>query len=238
MSRVSVAILIAAFVIGCDSIPREVEQKLVCTHTPQYGRLMPMELGNYWDYQEVFDEDRIADTTRFSLFTEINIPGYLDSYRVFGGRWYNLGDTPSNRIELWSNQGDGIHRSGIIALGDTLSEDFLGFPFPATPDTKVYWYAYQKNETTGEFEKRDSTLVELISTDEIIDTPAGQFSAHAYRYATKPPVDDVSYGSIIYWHVVPALGIVAISIYDGWADRDSPARKQSLLVDYCLMATK
>lgn len=77
----------------------------------------------------------------------------------------------------------------------------------------------------------DTLFVELIATDEVIETPAGIFEAHVYRYYLPPADDDVLFGDDIYDYFVPGVGQVA----QIWKTPNSDEEKMRYeLVDYCL----
>ncbi|GMQ83220.1 MAG: hypothetical protein BMS9Abin05_2710 [Rhodothermia bacterium] len=217
--------------MSCDS--NSDPPSLVCTNDPIPGPLVPMEVGNYWDYDILDHKGEVTDSARFEILEEIFLDELGGANRQFVANWHDIGSPAQETREIWTDENDGTHFSGFIMGVDTAAADFLRFGYPATPGDVFVGYDYTRDSETGILVKTDTSEYTLVAVDEIIQTPAGRFSTYVYKVLRDPP-GGVLWGTWLYLHYAPGFGLVARVVWPGRAERQGEIELQFLLRDYCL----
>ena len=163
--------------------------------------LWPMRVGASWS----FGIDRgigITDTRRFEVAKKI-VRGTDTSYVVWIYRNGVLDDTTYQWA--YSNKSDGYYNTAVFSSADTLDVSIKQFPYPAPIGTLggELHISFQ----TLSIIPIDTIPRTLVSTDSLIQTPAGEYLSNAYRFHNPPP-PDVSLGTDVYVLLSPNVGPV------------------------------
>ncbi len=163
--------------------------------------LWPMRVGASWS----FGIDRgigITDTRRFEVAKKI-VRGTDTSYVVWIYRNGVLDDTTYQWA--YSNKSDGYYNTVIFSSQDTLDVSINEFPYPA--EIGAAGAEMHISFQTQSIVPIDTIPRTLVSTDSLIQTPAGEYLSNAYRFHNPPP-PDVSLGTDVYVLLSPNVGPV------------------------------
>lgn len=183
---------------GCDTMTEEPEPRI---------ELEPHAVGNRWDYLlEYFSE---PDTFSLVLDRKVMLTFNDRPRQAFIRHHFLNGHRIQPDLEfLYANGEDGIYQLGAFAPSDTILFESLAFPYPAqVGDTGTFIRYHLNREEPRQWEITDTLTVEVISTDEQIETPAGTFSSYLYKYYL--PEECASVGNDIYVYYVLGVGRVA-----------------------------
>lgn len=226
------AALSLAVVVGCDSQTMESGQQKLCSDEPVAGVLQPLDTGNWWMYEER-DRDGVRDSIRHEVTGTVNDPD------IPGGvghiiRRSLLSDPSVHDERIWANTANGHSMVGIVSGDDTLLVDFVTYPYPPTEGATFHAYSYYFPEDgrTDPFVS-DSTLYEIVSTDERFTTGAGTFNTTVVKYYLEPSGGGL--GQFYFQHFLPGVGFVGQDRYL-FADEDRSAEPliTQRLVSLCI----
>ncbi len=215
LRMILLCVLLASCDHGMNSVPEPMpEPELVCEQAQE--ELMPLEVGNYWVYQIwpfITPDTVIAEITRK---VPVTIAGITYEASALSPLYPVNGVRPPLEWLYW-NGPCGLYWLGGIAENDTLLYKTLLYKYPA--EVGESWktvrisYVYDLG-----FYFLDTLTVSLVSKNETISTPAGDFNAYVYSYR-KHPSDDIA-GELNYYHYfIPELGRVAY--ITRWADEEA-----------------
>ncbi len=196
---------ICVLLAHCDHIVNS-GQELELKCEPNQETLMPLEVGNYWVYQIwpfIQPDTVIEEITRK---VPVTIAGVTYEAFAFSQLYPVKGSRPPLEWLYW-NGPCGLYWLGGISPTDTLFYKTLLFKYPA--EVGESWKTVRIGYADGiGFYFTDTITVSLISKNETITTPAGDFNAYVYSYR-KRPSDDVYWPWDYYHYFIPALGRVA-----------------------------
>jgi hypothetical protein len=218
------------FLAQCDHIVNsgpEPIPELKCEPSAS-GELMPLEAGNYWVYQIwpfITPDTVITEVTR-KVPVKINGETYEASavsppYPIHGAR-------PVVEWLYW-NGPCGLYWLGGIAESDTFLYKTLLFKYPA--EVGESWTTVRINYEPyfRGFYFFDTLTVSLVSKEETITTPAGEFKCYLYSYRKRPD-DDVYLMWDYYHYFIPDLGRVAYITKD--ADEEAMVKDRMYLIRF------
>lgn len=134
------------------------------------------------------------------------------------------------------NAPDGLHLVGGFVGSDTLFFDSLFRTYPAEvgaswPSVRLAWVTRSEDLTYV----ADTLTQTLVAVDKILETPAGTFRCHVYKYSFRPAPDVASIWDV-YDYYAPRIGRVA-EIVEDYGIRDPGDRgtiQAALLYGYHL----
>lgn len=199
------------------------------TDSPEPGVLLPIAKGNQWVYQKGYYRDNIfqpVDTFIYRISDVISIKidsAYYENVGVF--EWfYNDSSKVDNRKFLLANLSDGLYNLAIIINGDTITNVFLEFKYPAKDDEE-YFVRYLE----WDYIKNEWTLTEPLKKTVrfmTFDTPIKNYQT--YCYIIEIPNDVRTWD---YSYYVPGLGYVGLDEIAG----SSMTKMMGLkLIDYTI----
>jgi hypothetical protein len=228
---VFVVLTVIFSVSSCDS-GGVVPISLVCTQDAQPAVLMPLEVGNFWEFDVVRNNGVSEDPVRIEILEKTDFVLDSETGPIFASDIYNIGKETPQTLDLWQNQEGGTALVGRINDFDTLIVNGHLKPFPAPGPTSTYFRSFRLDPETGIYQLVDSTAFPLISINEVVETPAGTFSTYVFKWFI-PPTGDITLGKEILYHWAPGVGEVARF----WRNEGGTTNSKSwLLRDYCLMA--
>lgn len=201
-------IVLVVLVSGCDSAGPSPNpgQGLVCTTGSESNTILPLRVGNYWDYYHYQAGFPVSDSARWAV-TKQFLEGTTESDPSFFGLiWYSLDRSPPEGVSLYEVKEKGLYDRGISAPEDSIFASSLLYPYPAQLGALGHRLNY--GWEVDHYVVDDSTEVELIEIDSVFETPAGTFSTYVYRWFLPPP-PDVGLGRWIYDYYAPGYGFVA-----------------------------
>ncbi len=151
--------------------------------------LIPLKIGNYWKYKiRTFDKDSNQirfDNDELVIEQEIEVFGdtTIDGEKFYGmDHWIDRG-----KYQYFANKDDGVYGfQDNFELGvDSIS---LYYKYPAFVSDKY-------NVNGG--------LIEIISTNEAVKVPVGEFNCIVYKITDKK-------GIIVKFYISPGTGYVKI----------------------------
>jgi hypothetical protein len=180
--------------------------KLACTIGPESDTILPNRVGNYWDYYLYSENSSVIDSARYIVAKRFSDLSAGDDSTVFGMQWYRLGANPPDGSTLYEIRSTGLFQRGVLAPVDTFLVDTLSYPYPATLGAKgsLVQFGWEQDHYVID----ETPEVELIDSAVILDTPAGIFSTHVYRWILPPPAD-VGFGNWIYDYYAPGYGFIS-----------------------------
>ena len=184
----SVIIIVIAFtILSCSN--SNTTEPVIETY------LQPLDVGNYW----IYHFNTIDDTLRYEVVEEIDI-------NVDGVNKLVSKIAMANLNYYLFNDNDGfhyIHNYSNRTREDSLS-DFSVFQYKYPVEINDTWFQdYRNDGLTSEY-----NVVDCISTNIIINCPAGDFECIAYRINSSESNDD---NHIEYY--CPGVGLVKSRIY-------------------------
>lgn len=172
------------------------------------GELMPLAVGNYWEYK--FNYVGIENDLRYEVTSEVEVPSGDTTYKAYAMNFLPFPTGSQPYYWLGRNGTQGLQVMGGISDTDTLFIDEVQFKFPSEVgetfnSTRV---AYSRDRL--EFYISDTLSVTLVDDDRVIRTPAGKFTCLVYRYKKvfyegDIPLDVWDY----YAYYTPGIGLVA-----------------------------
>jgi len=223
-----IAVLLVC-IMSCDQV-EVIEETPPPGPPPEFqDGLNPLQVGASWTYlRDIYGDGTIFDT--LEIVIDRKLEATIDGEQVHGWIWERYIDGQLfNRPWDWvfSNTSQGFDQVAIVSATDSAKLSVNLYPYPAgigATGGTVYVDA-----TTTDVVLTDTVEVELISTSDTLDTPAGQFICFVYRYYIAPPFD-VSLGDSVSVYMVPGIGQVGqIRSSESGADR---VKFKQLLLKY------
>lgn len=171
------------------------------------GELMPMQVGSFWVYQAWRPDPPETLKAEITRKVSVSIDGvtyeasaYLLPYPVNGPR-------PPFEWLYW-NGPDGLYWLGGISKTDTLLYKALLFKYPVQGGESWNVIRINYDDANQRFYFFDTLAVSLVSKDEPIETPAGEFKCYVYKYSKRSAFD--VYENWDYYHYfTPGIGRAA-----------------------------
>lgn len=228
------ALLLLFALGGCDNHSNVPPSEPKCTTDAQPGVLMPLAVGNYWDYDVFQSSGRLSDSLRFEVLSMIRLNDGILPPVGYVTNWHKKGRPLANRSWVYANTRFGLRIVGAVDT-DTVFAEFTTYPYPASSRTTFYSYSYSRDPTTTALVRSDSTLYTLVATDSVAITPAGHFATYVYKFFIPPPVEDVLWGDFVYQQYSPGIGLVALNMVGESSDFPGAPQLRHVLTDFCLM---
>lgn len=186
---------------SCDTMEAEPEDVLE-----------PHAVGNRWVYLVSPFDLPLQDTLTMEIDREVRLRLNGRLVPSYAFRFHFNGQAFQPELErLWSSRVEGLYQIGAFAPSDTLLFEALAFPYPAqVGDTgTLIRYHLDYHREPPAWQITDTLVVQVISTNERVRTPAGVFlGCYVYKYHLPPP-PDVGLGDDVYAHYAPGVGLVA-----------------------------
>lgn len=201
-------LLSAFFLTGCDLFNTDPKKPT--------GELVPLAVGNYWDYHRWYLSPNIADTIREEIFSKhIFVIGGLEK-QVYGYQRYNASITDPEIDYQWfrMNDEEGSHLAGGISAVDTLIQQNIVYKYPEDAGQMWDYSGISYNFESGNFSITDTISIEVISLNDTFETEFGSYKGcYVYRYS------EIGKGDGVYhWHhyvyIKPGIGIVGVETRD------------------------
>lgn len=174
---------------------------------PPEKELVPLEVGNYWVYEQWLLDPTWKDTVREEVLSVRDIVAENTKIRAYGSYRFHYKDEPREdaRISLKANGAEGHYYLGGRTESDSLYVKDLRYKYPAEPgDT---WEATQTLYTpsTGQYSMGTTRTIELVDTTKTVETPAGIFeNCYVFKH---PDFNDLIVEDV-YIFIKPGIGIV------------------------------
>ncbi|MEX0721845.1 MAG: hypothetical protein WD059_14315 [Balneolaceae bacterium] len=208
--RPLVFLITCLILTSCGLLGGEDEEKLKELLPPE-NELIPLEVGNYWVYDQWYLDPGLADTVREEVLHARNIIVDNTKIRTFGTYRFHYQDRPREDalITLKANGPDGYYSLGYHTPVDSLYnlEEGLYYKYPATvgdnwEKTTVLYDSRNEEMTLG-----STRTIELVDTGRTLETPAGVFG-NCYVYMHNDFADASTVGHFFY--IKPEIGIIGV----------------------------
>ncbi|MFA5668205.1 MAG: hypothetical protein WC967_03105 [Balneolaceae bacterium] len=176
------------------------------------GELIPLAVGNYWDYHRWYISPNIADTIREEILSEhlFEIDGV--ETKVYGYQRYHSSNTHPEINYQWfrMNNEEGSHFAGGFSDADTLIQKNIVYKYPQAVGQVWDYFGISYNFEERTFSIKDTIAIEVISLNDTFETEFGKYKGcYVYRYS------EIGKGDGVYhWHhyvyIKPGIGIVAV----------------------------
>jgi len=203
-----VSIILVVMGLSCDLFNNE--QDIV------QGELIPLAVGNYWDYHRWYLSPNIADTIREEILSEyfFEIDGV--ETQVYGYQRYNASITDPEIDYQWfrMNDEEGSHLVGGFSDADTLIQKNIVYKYPQAVGQLWDYLGISYNFERRDFSIKDTISIEVISLNDTFATEFGSYKGcYVYRYS------EIGKGDGVYhWHhyvyIKPGIGIVGVETRD------------------------
>ena len=233
-----VLLFLLLLIAGCDSAGPELEEPPVeeCVASISEG-LQPLSTEHSWEYyfysELLPNSDQPRDTVQIS-YSEMQSIALKEGLEQPYQRVYSSSSGSTQSIKaIWSNGPDGLYTLGLTTPEDTLLSTRLVYPYPAQVGATTQFLIHAR-DNSGEYFVKDSSDIRLIAVDEELETPAGTFRTHVYRYLQPPPSDDISRGEFVYVYFAPGIGYIGQIHRQETVNGPGEVKTRFLLSDYCL----
>lgn len=201
-------LIILTFITSCDFLNNE-PKKLS-------GELIPLAVGNYWDYHRWYISPNIADTIREEIFSEHSFVIEGVEQQVYGYQRYNVAIANPEIEYQWlrMNDEEGSHIVGGISSTDTLIQKSIYYKYPESVGQSWDFFAASYNFNSSTFFVIDTIAIEVISLNDTFETEFASYkNCYVYRYSEIGQGDGV-----FHWHhyiyIKPGIGIVGVETRD------------------------
>lgn len=194
--------LIAGLLASCDVFGGDDDPEV------DTSVLLPLAVGNYWAYQTTWLDGAITDSSTVEITRRMPVTYEGEALTAFAESVRFNGLPPPEYEWLRGNGEGGLYMMGGIADTDTLVLRKLDRKYPAREGET--WSAVRlvyRLSSTREFGVQDTVVVSLESTEEPIETPAGRFKCHVYKYSFRP-ANDVLEKWDVFEYYTPGVGLV------------------------------
>tara|TARA_R110002124_G_scaffold109723_2_gene263122 strand:- start:3097 stop:3852 length:756 start_codon:yes stop_codon:yes gene_type:complete len=229
--------------IGCDLFNNE-QAKLP-------GELVPLAVGNYWDYHRWYLSPNIADTIREEIKSEHTFVvdgveqkmyGYQQFYlqqpkRATSGssllaflenkqssapfRYKNDVSTPDYQW-LRANGEDGLLSFGGISPSDTLLLRSMQYRYPTKAGEQQEFPTLSYSFSKLQFSVQDTITIETIGTNETFESEWATYKGcYVYRFQ-EVGKEDAVYIWDHYVYIKPGIGIVAVDTRQHYSGGEDP----------------
>ncbi|MEX0719126.1 MAG: hypothetical protein WD059_00575 [Balneolaceae bacterium] len=191
------------------------------------GDLMPLTVGNYWEYDFTYLEV-IKDTLRYEVAKEVQVPWGDTSYTAYA---FNLTPFPPDAPEyywLYRNGEAGLYQMGGMADTDTLFTQYVDKPWPAEEGESWDIPRLAFSRDSLKFYVSDTLNITLVDNDREVVTPAGKFDCYVYKF-TISLGEDVLQKWDYFMYYSPGVGLVA-QIATGEGDPEDIKEEMYLMI--------
>lgn len=203
-----VSVILVVLGLSCDLFNNE--QKIVS------GELMPLAVGNYWDYHRWYISPNIADTIREEVLSEHTFSLDGIEQKVYGYQRFNTAIENPEIDYQWfrMNDEEGSHLAGGISAVDTLIQQNIVYKYPEDEGQMWDYSGISYNFESGNFSITDTISIEVVSLNDTFETEFGSYKGcYVYRYS------EIGKGDGVYhWHhyvyIKPGIGIVGVETRD------------------------
>ncbi len=171
--------------------------------------LQPLAIGNFWE--SVYFRSRggtlvPSDSGRVEIVDAIpiNLEGRQTVAWVY--QWSKNQQPGTGWNHLYANGSRGLYRVGGVSDVDTLIDERLAYPYPATVGERAMMPI--STAVGNVWAYKDSVEVTLIARDSLVVLPFGEVRAWLYEWVDLPPLDDIAYGDRVNDFYVPGIGLV------------------------------
>jgi hypothetical protein len=227
------------------------------------GELVPLAVGNYWDYHRWYLSPNIADTIREEILsehtfmvggTEQKMYGYQKFYpqqskRIPQGSSllafleneygsspaYYKGNTSEPEYEwLRANGENGLLSFGGISPADTLILKNLQYRYPGRAGEQQEFPTLSYSFSELQFSVQDTIAIETLGTNETFESEWATYKGcYVYRFQ-EVGKEDAVYIWDHYVYIKPGIGVVAVETIQVTSDIPNDKVGQWVLIDYQL----
>ena len=180
------------------------------------GELVPLAVGNYWDYHRWYISPNIADTIREEILSELTFMIDGVETQVYGYQRYSILNTDPEIEYQWlrMNNEEGSHLVGGFSDADTLIQKNIVYKYPQAVGQLWDYLGISYNFERRDFSIKDTISIEVISLNDTFETEFGSYKGcYVYRYS------EIGKGDGVYhWHhyvyIKPGIGIVGVETRD------------------------
>lgn len=171
--------------------------------------IIPLSVGNYWIYtQKVNGFPELTDTAKVAITGNSIIDYQGEKYSVWLWTKYHPGtNEPLDYSWLLWNGPTGLYIMGGISGSDTLIRKGLYLKYPAYVGENWDVINIGYHLTNNEFIITDTVNYSCVATNELFDTPVGNFYCYVFHWREKPE-DDVQEFWLHYIYCAPNFGYV------------------------------
>lgn len=215
----SIPTILFILLIGCKSSTENISS----------GDLLPLHEGNQWVYQTTFYNDSLP-----AIITQ-------DTSTIIGNSMkdgVNFYEMRKNRIiDFLSNQ-----REGLWSVDTSTQKILLAYEYPSYPGNE--YIAEYDTSSTDSSKTISEIRVNLLSTNEQVITPAGNFNCYHYHCESEQvyfrinaifqSVSITNYEQLKDIYFAPNIGIVKITVPRHIGIDSNNFRMTSVLKEYIL----
>lgn len=207
MKLISIFLILIVTCTGCDLFTNE--QSIS-------AELIPLQVGNYWDYHRWYISPNIADTIREEILSEHAFMIEGIEQKVYGYQRFNatLSDPEIDYQWLSMNNEQGYSIVGGISEADTLVQPGSYYKYPTSVGQLWEYSGISYNFESGQFSNSDTLTMEVVSLNDTFGTELAKYKGClVYRYS------EIGKGDAVYhWHhyiyIKPDIGIVGVETRD------------------------
>jgi hypothetical protein len=194
--------------------------------------LIPLSVGNYWVYiQKVNGFPQLTDTIKIAITGNTIIDYQSVDYSVWLWTKYRPGtNEPLDYSWLLWNGLDGLYNMGGISSTDTLIDKILFLKYPSYVGENWDVLTIGYHLTNNEFIITDTINYSCLATNELFQTPVGNFYCYVY-YWREPLGDDIVDTLLHYTYYAPNLGYIGETIK---TSLDSSVKFEIILNEYSI----
>lgn len=217
-----------------DDPPLPVEPvELQCLQRPVGDHLVPLATGNTWAMETFIRGDYRSTLTTVVGDTLTAWPGWDGLAFPFEASWIARDSLTGaqDSFPVYGNDGLGLSYLGGVAPLDSMAVRWDTWPYPTEVGTQTFhqWLAYSN---FGEWSASPVITTHLVvSTDSLIETPAGSFETVVFQQ-DSPRGPDSSQVNRITKFYSPGVGLVR---GQGHHLHEPEPWSVTLLAEYCLM---
>lgn len=184
---------------------------------PPEEELIPLEVGNYWVYEQWHMNPEWKDTVREEVLNVQNIIAEHTKIRAYGSYRFHYKAEPREDALIWlrANGQEGFYQLGGRVPTDSLYnlDKGLYFKYPASIGEEWDKTSVIYSPPSGTMSLGDTQTITLVETAKTVETSAGIFE-NCYVY-THWGFNNSDYISLEkhYFYVKPTVGIVGVDTY-------------------------
>ncbi len=182
---------------------------------PSSQPLIPLEVGNFWEYHQWRISPDFADTVREEVLSSHDIVANGVKVLAFGLQRFrkNQGPDLENVVWLYANgklqsSDSGYYLVGGLKHGELSAEKYnleLNYKYPGETGDNWQISGLSYNYQTGEFSPQQTENVKLLGINATFETDYGRFEGcYVYGHYSLG-LADINYYN---WYIKPGIGIV------------------------------
>ena len=236
-------LLSAFFLTGCDLFNTEPKKPT--------GELVPLAVGNYWDYHRWYLSPNIADTIREEILSEhtfmvdgetqkmygyqqfypqqskrvpkgSSLLAFLENENGLSSHTYYKGSTSGPEYEwLRANGENGLLSFGGISPADTLLLKNLQYRYPGRAGEQQELPTLSYSFSELQFNVQDTITIETMGTNETFESEWATYK-NCYLYKFSESSRDPVYFWDHYVYIKPGIGIVAVDTRQYFSGGEDP----------------